>query len=228
MADFTQDLRYAIRSLRLTPGFSIVALSILALGIGVTTAMFSVVEGVLLRPLPYPHSDRLVWLGFTWPSLHEDLLLGADYFEWKQQNRTLDDIAALGMSGTSGYDFSIGGEPQRVSGARATGNLLTVLGVQPMIGRGFTKDEDRPGGPLTVVLSYPFWMREFGRQSSAIGSKVTIDEQPYTIIGVMPKEFRLPGDLEFDVILPLQLDAAAQMDRRQGESSMLSDGSSQV
>ncbi len=216
MADFTQDLRYAIRSLRLTPGFSIVALSILALGVGVTTAMFSVVEGVLLRPLPYPHPDRLVWLGFTWPSLHEDLLLGADYFEWKQQNRTLEDIAALGMSGTSGYDFSTGGEPQRVPGARATGNLLTALGVQPMIGRGFTNDEDRLGGPLTVVLSYPFWMREFGHQSSAIGSKVTVDEQPYTIIGVMPKQFRFPGDLEFDVILPLKIDAAAQMDRRQG------------
>jgi predicted permease len=216
VADLPQDLRYGLRSLRLTPAFTAVALLVLALGIGVTTAMFSVVNGVLLRPLAYPEANRLVWTGFTWPSLHEELMLGGDYFEWREGNRTFEDIAAFGMSGTRGYDFFYRGEPRRIAGARVTGNFVNVLGVQPVIGRNFSSDEDRPGGPLALILSYPFWIKQFGGQVGAIGAKVVVDDQPYTVIGVMPKEFRFPGDLDFDVLLTQQLDAASQADRREG------------
>jgi putative ABC transport system permease protein len=105
MADLVQDVRYAFRSLRLTPTFTVVAILVLALGIGITTSIFSVVNGVLLRPLPYPEPNRLVWIGISWPSLHEELMPGADYVEWEQGNRTLQGIAAFGMSGTQDFDF---------------------------------------------------------------------------------------------------------------------------
>jgi putative ABC transport system permease protein len=108
MADLGHDLRYSIRSLRVTPAFTLVAVLVLAIGIGVTTAVFSVVDAVLLRPLPYPDPARLVWLGMSWPSLHEELLPGADYAEWRQQNRTLQGIAAFGLSGTQEFDFRAG------------------------------------------------------------------------------------------------------------------------
>lgn len=215
MADFGHDLQYSLRSLRLTPAFTLVALLVLALGIGVTTAMFSVVSGVLLRPLPYPDSGRLVWLGMSWPSLHEELLPGAECVEWKQQNRTLEGIAAFGLSGTQEFDFRAGKEPQRIAGARVTGNFLHVLGIQPRIGRSFTADEDQTSGPHALVLSYPFWMREFAGQSSAVGSKVVLNEEPYTIVGVTPESFRFPGDLDFDALVPMQLNEAAQLNRMQ-------------
>jgi putative ABC transport system permease protein len=199
----------------LTPGFTVVALLVLSLGIGITASMFSVVNGVLLRPLPYPNPERLVWIGMSWPSLHEELMPGADYVEWREGNHSLQDIAAFGMSGTQGYDFQAKGEPQRIAAARVTGNFFDVTGVHPDVGRGFAADEDRPGGPFAVVLSYPFWLHEFGGQKSAIGSKVVLNDQPYTVVGVMPKSFRFPGDLDFDALVSLQLNAAAQADRRQ-------------
>ena len=215
MDDLVRDLRYSIRSLRLTPAFTLVAVLVLAMGIGVTTAIFSLVNGVLLRTLPYSNPARLVWLGMSWPSLHEELVPGADYAEWKQQNRTLQGIAAFGLSGTQEFDFRAGKEPQRIAGARVTGNFLQILGVQPSIGRTFTADEDQPGGPHALVLSYPFWMREFAGQNSAIGSKVVVNEEPYTIVGVMPPSFRFPGDLDFDALVPMQLNEASQVDRKQ-------------
>src|SRR5436309_3717934 len=115
MADLVQDVRYAFRSLRLTPTFTVVAILVLALGIGITTSIFSVVNGVLLRPLPYPDPNRLVWLGMSWPSLHEELIPGPDFVEWEQQNHTLQGMAAFGVSGTQGYDFQASGEPQRIA-----------------------------------------------------------------------------------------------------------------
>jgi predicted permease len=188
---------------------------VLALGIGITASIFSVVNGVLLRPLPYPDPDRLVWIGISWPSLHEELMPGADYVEWEQGNRTLQGIAAFGMSGTQDFDFRAGGQPQRIAGARVSGNFFEVIGVQPNVGRSFSADENRPGGPLAIVLSYPFWRRQFGGLDSAVGSTVNFNDQPCTVVGVMPKWFRFPGDVEFDALVPLQLNATAQLDRRQ-------------
>lgn len=115
-----------------------------------------------------------------------------------------------------GYNFTGNGAPQRISAARVTGNFLDVLRVQPFIGRNFTAEEDSPGGGLTIVLSYPFWMHQFAGERSAIGSKVVLDDQPYTVIGVLPKQFVFPGDLECDALVAQQLNAA--LDRKQGRA----------
>ncbi len=117
MSDSTRDFRYAVRGLRLTPAFTAVTVLVLALGIGFTTAMFSVANGVLLSPLPYPDPDRLLWVGMSWPSLHEELMPGPDYLEWAQQNHTLQGMAAFGLSGTQEYNFRARGAPQRYSRA---------------------------------------------------------------------------------------------------------------
>jgi predicted permease len=208
METLIQDVRYGLRQLRRNPGFSLVAVLTLALGIGANTAIFSVVNAVVLRPLPYPHSDRMVWITEVIPALKAELASGGDYVDWKYQNHTLEQLAAY----DNHADFNLTGRgmPMRVHGADVTANLFPTLGVEPRLGRGFTAKEDQPNGPRVAVLMHSFWQQYFGSDPHVLGQTIDLDNTPTTIVGVMPDSFRFPGDADVQMLLPLELNEAEQ------------------
>ncbi|HYM01049.1 MAG TPA: ABC transporter permease [Blastocatellia bacterium] len=185
-----RDIRYAIRALIKAPGFSAVAIIALALGIGANTAIFSVVYAVVLQPFPYQNPGRLVLI-------HEDIskfdkplytVPAPDTVDFQNQSHSFEGVAAFQ---NRGYELSGRGEPQQVRGARVSSSLFSVLGVQPIRGRTFTEEEDKPGKRVAVV-SYALWQRSFGGDPSALGQTVTLSRESYTVIGVMPKSFVFP------------------------------------
>ena len=204
--DTLQDVRYTVRMLRRSPGFTMVAVLTLALGIGATAAMFSVVNGVLLRPLPYAHPEQLVAVWLTAPGLNiKDLNpSAATYFIFREQSHTFQDIGLY-----MGYSVNItgSGQPEHASGLLVTDGVLPVLGVKPAIGRSFTRTDDSPGSPETVMLTYRYWQQRFGGSRSIIGKTITVDGAVRQIIGVLPRDFRFGGD-DLAVLLPMQLDRA--------------------
>ena len=203
-----KDLRYGLRQLRRNPGFALVAVLTLALGIGANTAIFSVVNAVVLRPLPYPHSDRLVWIAEVIPGLKAELASGADYVDWKEQSHTMQQVAAYDES--ADFNLTGRGTPARVHGAYITANFFATLDVDPQIGRGFTPQEDQPNGPHVAVLMHPYWQQYFGSDAHVLGQTINLDNVPYTVIGVMPASFRFPGDSEAQLLVPLALNEAEQ------------------
>ena len=218
-----QDVRYGFRQLRRNPGFTIIAVLTLALGIGANTAIFSVVNAVVLRPLPYSDSDRLVWIAESIPALKSEAATGGDYVDWKDQNHTLDRIAAYDTvyrdslregsgSGGGSADFNLTGRgtPARVHGAFVSASFFATLGVEPQLGRAFTENEDQPSGPHVVVLMHSFWQQYFGSDAHVLGQTVNLDAAPYTVIGVMPTSFRFPGDSDAQILLPLALNQASE------------------
>jgi putative ABC transport system permease protein len=220
---FLQDLRYGLRQLRRSPGFATVAMITLALGIGANTAIFSVVNAVVLRPLPYAHSDRLVWIAESIPALKSEAATGGDYVDWKDQNHTLDRIAAYDTvyrgslsegsgSGGGSADFNLTGRgtPARVHGAFVSASFFATLGLEPQLGRAFTENEDQPSGPHVVVLLHSFWQQYYGSGAHVLGQTVNLDSAPYTVIGVMPASFRFPGDSDAQILLPLALNQASE------------------
>jgi putative ABC transport system permease protein len=185
-----QDLSYTGRMVRRSPGFAVTAAIIVSLGIGATTAAFSVTDFVLLRPLPFPEPDRLVKLWERTPGYGHMELSAANYRDWKQGSTVFESLglyhsAASNLVGTS--------EPLRLEGAAVSADLFPTLGVQPMIGRSFTVEDDRDGAPGTVVLSYRLWRSQFGGDPGVVGRQVLMDSESYTILGVMPPEFRFPS-----------------------------------
>jgi predicted permease len=208
METLVQDVRYGLRQLRRNPGFALVAALTLALGIGANTAIFSVVNAVVLRPLPYPQSDRLVWIVEVIPAFKAELATGGDYVDWKDQNRTLAQIAAY--DDTADFNLTSRGTPARVHGASVSANFFATLGVDPQIGRGFTPEDDRPNGPHVVVLMHSFWQQYFGSDPHVLGQTVNLDNAPYSIVGVMPASFHFPGDSEAQMLVPLALNEAQQ------------------
>ena len=200
---FFQDIRYGLRGLRRTPGFAAVAILTLALGIGANTAIFSVVHAVLLRPLPYRDPGRLVYISEFWP--HETpvkTVPNPDFANWSEHGRLFDGLAAYG--GGAEVNLTGMGEPERLSGARVTADFFALLGVEPILGRSFLPEEDRPGGRKAVLLSYELWERRFGSNSKVIGSAVQLDGDLYTIVGVAPAGFRFPDDdFRAQVFLPM-------------------------
>jgi predicted permease len=183
LADVRRDLRFGIRSLLKTPAFTIAATLALALGIGATTAILSVVNGVLLRPLPYADSDRLVVL------LHSgrNPVSPANYLDWRAQTRSFTEVAAaeywsVNLAGTD--------EPERVTGLRLTAGMLPMLGIRPLLGRVFTAQEEVAGNDRVAVLSYGLWQRRFDGDRGVVGRRVLFDGDPFVIIGVMPPRFQ--------------------------------------
>jgi putative ABC transport system permease protein len=220
---FIQDIRYGLRQLRRNPGFTVVAVLTLALGIGANTAIFSVVNAVVLRPLPYAHSDRLVWIAESIPALKSEVVSGGDYVDWKDQNHTLDRIAAYDTvyrgslsegsgSGGGSADFNLTGRgtPARVHSAFVSASFFATLGVEPQLGRAFTENEDQPSGPHVVVLTHSFWQQYFGSDAHVLGQTVNLDSAPYTVIGVMPASFRFPEDSDAQILMPLALNQASE------------------
>src|ERR1700678_2767676 len=204
-----QDLRYAARTLARAPGFTAVAILVLALGIGANTAVFSVTDYVLIRPLPFPSPHRLVSVWETLPGYQHMELSPANYRDWKRMNSVFVEMGAV-MPDTVNL---IGqGVPQRVQGAAASGNLFALLGVQTLLGRPISPDDDREGAPRTVVLSYGLWQRSFGGDTGALGRKLDLDGTPHIVIGVMPPQFHFP-DQETEFWIPSQFPEGAFADR---------------
>jgi putative ABC transport system permease protein len=186
------DLRYAIRTLLNKPGFTIIATLALALGIGANTAIFSVVNAVLLRPLPYRQPDRLVmiWQRLTGASAYPKLPCSApDYIDYRDQTQTLENVAAFD---DTSFTLVTSTGSERVSGTRVSANLFPLLGIPPLRGRTFTTDEDQFAHDNVVVLSYGTWRRRFGSDPDVLGKTLVLDQKPHQVIGVMPKEFDFP------------------------------------
>ena len=188
-----KNLRYAFRQLRKSPGFALVAVLTLALGIGANTAVFSVVNAVLLRPLPYPHPERLMLVSETESQAgNEELGVAAqEYLDYRDQNRSFSSVAAFE---DAGFNLTGEGPPLRVRAARMSASAFPTLGVWPMLGRAFTSGEDRTGSDNVVELSYSLWQNQYHRDSHIVGRTIRLDEKPYTVIGVMPPSFEFPYD----------------------------------
>jgi putative ABC transport system permease protein len=203
---FWQDLRYGFRSLLRNPGFCVVAILALALGIGPNTAIFTMVNAVLLKPLPLPEPHRVVMIWGTILKSGFDQLpvSGADYIEWKRQATSFDQMAAAFAIPEYGLNVSGTGEPERVPSALASKEFLPALGIKPIAGRNFLPEEDRPGGAPAVLIGNAFWQRRFHSDPAAIGHTLTVDGIPRTIVGVVPHE--LGEMVAADLWLPTAID----------------------
>jgi putative ABC transport system permease protein len=195
------DLRYAVRGLRLQPTFTATALLTLALGIGANTAIFGVIDSILIRPLPYPHAEALVGVWHTAPGFQafgEHLSCTPSmYFTYREQNRTFEQFGVWSSNGASVTGTA---EPELPRALLVTYGVLDALAVQPLLGRWFSQADDTPGTPQTVILTFGYWQRRFGGDRSIVGRTLTINSKPTTVIGVMPQAFRFGRDPE--LILP--------------------------
>jgi len=187
------DLRYALRQIRKSPGFALVAVLTLALGIGANTAVFSVLDTVLLRPLPYQKPDQLVLVSETESVAPGDELgvAAQEYLDYRQQNKSFSSVAAFE---SDGFNLTGEGQPLRIRASRMTASALPTLGVSPMIGRTFTSEEDSAGSDNVVDLSYSLWQNQYHGDANILGRTIKLDEKPYTVIGVMPPSFHFPFD----------------------------------
>ena len=200
METLIQDIRFALRVLRKNPGFALVAILVLAIGIGANTAIFSVVDTVLLRPLPYPHAERLVFVENVFQQAGHTPMTYTQYQFWRDQHQLFDQVVT--------YFSSIGAmtglqEPEEVPIVRISANLLPTLGVTPIAGRGFRDDEEPKSADRVVMLTESFWHKHYGGSASAVGQKLTLNDSVYTIVGVVPDSFRLRHP--FELVMPLRL-----------------------
>lgn len=203
MDTFTQDFKYSLRVMAKSPGFVAVALIALALGIGANTAIFSVVDAVVLRALPYRNPGRLVWATNFVGAQGENLVFADIYHAWRQQNHVFEDVA--GYSADAEFTLTGAGEPVRLRGGQVSASFLPVLGIKPALGRNFLPDEDRPGGPKAVLLSDALWRSHFAADPAVIGRAVALDGDSYTIIGVLPRDFEFLDNNPADMLVPFQL-----------------------
>lgn len=185
MGALLQDLRYGARTLRKSPGFTLVAVMALALGIGANTAMFSVVNSVLLRPLPYTEPERLLKLYTSMPQFRDASISYPNFLDWQQRSRSFEAMAAYR---TTSFNLTGSANPERLRGEMASATMFPVLGIKPIIGRTFSVDEDRKGGAQVAVLTSSYWKTRFGSDPQIIGRTLTLDEKLYTIVGVVPSD----------------------------------------
>jgi len=180
------DLRFAFRQLLKNPGFTAVAVLTLALGIGANTAIFSVVNAVLLRPLPFAEPDRLVWM---WGNIrnggNQASVSPLDFLDYREQNKSFEQLAAM-TSGPGYRNLTGDGDPQRLEAAWVTGNYFQALGVEPALGRTFRLENEHPGRNEVVVLSHGLWQRQFGGDPSIVNRTIRLDGRNYEVLGVMP------------------------------------------
>jgi putative ABC transport system permease protein len=187
---FRQDVRYTARTLGRSPGFTVTAILVSALGVGATTATFSITDHVLVRPLPFSEADRLVKLWEDQRGYSRTELSPGNYRDWKGMSKSFEAMAAYrGLS----VNLVGEGDPERLDGASVTADLFPLLGVQPALGRAFTATDDQEGAPGTLILSHGLWKRRFGGDLGVSGRKVILDDAPYTIIGVMRRDFHFPS-----------------------------------
>ena len=191
IGDLRQDLRYGLRTLTKNPAFTVIAVLAIALGIGANSAIFSVVNAILLRPLPYKNPDQLVviWENATHLGFPKNTPSPANFLDWRQQNTVFEGMAAFAERS---FNLTGVGEPERLDGRRVSANLFDLLGVKPILGRTFVPEEDQPGTKV-VLLNESLWKRRFGGDQSVIGRALTLNGESYTVIGVLPRSVRLPA-----------------------------------
>ena len=210
MTSLWQDLRYGFRVLLKKPGFTLIAVITLAIGIGANTAIFSVVNAVLLRPLPYPESDQLawVWADNRGEGISEDIASWPNFVDWRAQNRVFE-----GMAGVRDQKFNLtrAGEPEELRGASVSANFFELMRSSVARGRGFSADEEQQGSDLVVVIGHHLWQRRFGGDPNIVGQRLSLDGQSYNIIGVMPPGFQFPNKSE--LWKPLVADAQVRGNR---------------
>jgi len=205
METLWQDLRFGLRMSLKHPGFIAAVVLALALGIGANTVIFSVVNAILLNPLPYPHPDRLVmvWLDNKRLGLDQDWHSYPNYADYRDQNKVFEKLAAFN---DRRFNLTGEGEPERIIGAWATANFFAVMGVEPVMGRAFTVEEEEPGRDQVVVIGYGLWQRRFGSDPKIVGQTISLNGAPRTVVGVMPAHFRFPSK-EAEMWVPLALSA---------------------
>jgi len=216
MGTFWQDVQYGWRVLRQSPGFALAAVVTLAIGIGANAAMFSVIRAVLLRPLPFPESNRVVWVWETDENrnVRNGTASPAEFLDWQDQNHVFEELSAWRMLF---FTITGNGEPEQDWGSQVTGNFFRMLRVKPFLGRDFLAEEEQPGHEQVVILSYAFWERRYGGDRNIIGRDITVDYKPYTVIGVLPANFNLFGtSRKLDLWVPFAFNRA-QLDRADHE-----------
>ena len=196
METFVQDLRFGLRTLLKKPGFAVLAILTLALGIGANTAIFSVVNAVLLKPLPYPDADQLVMIYGGFPTLNQNRMAVSvpEFVDYRQAN----SFAAVGAfdNGNLNLSTSDGGTPERVESVHATPEIFTLLQITPLKGRLFLPEEAQAGRDNVVLLSHALWQRRFGADESLVGKTILINSRPHTVVGIMPPGFAFPQQTE--------------------------------
>jgi putative ABC transport system permease protein len=202
MSDFWDNFKHAVRMFRSNPGFTFAAIAVLALGIGINTAIFTVVDAVLLKPLTYPDADRIVQFLLTSPDGKGAAASIPKFHLWEQQSNVFQDVAAYDFGGP-GFNLT-GDRPEQVHGIHVTQAYFRLFGASATLGRTFTAQEDSPNGGKVVVLSYGLWQRKFGGNPNIIGNALSLGNEPYTIVGVLNKSF--VSDPEADILLPFQFD----------------------
>ncbi|HWW84495.1 MAG TPA: ABC transporter permease, partial [Vicinamibacterales bacterium] len=204
MMTLAQDVRYAARLLIKQPTFTIAVALTLALGMGANTAMFSVVDAALLRPLPYPKADELamVWENVNIPAYHNERNTPSpgNFHDWQTDNSVFAEMAAIGYRSWS----LTAGEPIRVDGEAVSASLFSVLRIAPELGRTFSPDDDVPGASATVILGHSLWTERYGADERIIGQSIRLNDEPYTVIGVMPASFHFP-DPDDQLWVPIAL-----------------------
>jgi putative ABC transport system permease protein len=202
-----QDVRYALRGFRRNPAFALTVMATLALGIGATTAVFSVVDRILFRSLPYAHDDRLVSLGLVQPLERQEFMLGGFYYEWRDHQRPFRSLTF--ERGTHECNLTEA-NPIHLQCASVAQNFLPTLGISPLLGRNFLPEEDLPHGPAVALISDGLWLRRFNRDPAVLNKPIMIDEERVRIVGVLPKNFEMPRLQAADIVVPAQMDQAAQ------------------
>jgi putative ABC transport system permease protein len=202
-----QDARYALRGFRRNPVFALTAVATLALGIGATTAVFSVVDRILFRPLPYAHDDRLVSVGLVAPIVPEEFMLGGSYYVWRDNQKPFEALTS--ETGVSECDLTEQ-NPARLSCASVEASFLPTLGIAPLIGRNFSPEEDRPNGPKVALISWNLWKSHYGSDSNVLNRLIDIDGVKTRVVGVLPRDFEMPALEAADLVVPQALDEAAE------------------
>lgn len=205
MKTLFNDCRYGIRKMLKNPGFTAIALITLALGIGANTAIFSIVYSVLLKSLPYKEPDKVVSINKIASEGDLPGIAAYEYLDWKEQNTSFEQIAAFS---SDNFNLTGIGEPARIPCAQVTANTFPLLGIQPLKGRVFTADEDKPGSNQVVVVSEKFWERTFGNDKALSRQSITLNDKSYTVVGIMSNGFRFPG--EYEIWMPLAIDEAKE------------------
>src|SRR5438270_4531146 len=205
LSEVGQDLRYGLRMLAKNPGFAAVAVLALALGIGANSAIFSVVNTVLLRPLPYKNPERLVmvWEDNAKQGFPRDTPSPANFIDWRDQNHVFESMAAIVEIS---FNLTGVGDPERIDGRRVSASLFSLLGVEPQLGRGFRPEEDQRGDNHVVIISHGLWQRRFGADPGIIGKPINLNGESFTVVGVMPRTFQFPTRTD-QLWVPIAFDA---------------------
>jgi putative ABC transport system permease protein len=208
LSRFWQDIRYAARVLRRGPAFTVAAVLSLGLGIGATTAVFSIADTILLRPLPYADAGQLVWVAIRFPGIGGEFVPSPDYVAWRRDNRVFQQLSAT--QATFSRIMLLGGSnPAEVHAGRVSANFLDAFAITPAFGRTFRAEEELPNGPKAVLLTNQFWREHFHGRSDVLGSILTLDAQPYAVVGVLPPWFVYPVDIKVDLLTTLPVSPIA-------------------